>query len=107
MRKLSTSIVLFALVLSPVFGYAVCAQPDPPATAPAAVDDQGEGIYDQFDDSDDYADAITPTCSYFDTEATHIVLRDGIHPGPSEAQCCLKDAWPTIPPKDEDGECTW
>lgn len=239
MKKLSTSIALFALALAPIFTYGVCAQPDPPpvpeAAAPAAVDDQGEGIYDQFDDADeDFSDdvtpaagdrvlvvgdseacavgafaddkewrakaglgspddvvgvwckvsttvdywgaqghmreavdefrpnvalvflgtnhygakkapdvapildlirehdlrcvwagntavhgkrwavngllreAVTPTCSYFDTEAAGIQLRDGVHPGPSEAQRWLKDVWRTIPPKDEeDGVCTW
>jgi len=235
MKKFSTSIAVFALALSPIFGYAVCSQPRPiTVTEQVDVDDQGETIYDQFDDPEDdcvdevmpatgdrilvvgdseacavgaYADdkvwrakaglgasddvvgvwckastpieywseqghmleaisefeptvvlvflgtnnygakkapdvepildlvkerdlrcvwvgntavrgknwaingllrdAVTPTCRYFDTEADHIVLWDGIHPGASEAQRWLKDVWRTIPAKNEDGECTW
>jgi hypothetical protein len=47
-------------------------------------------------------DAVTPTCDYFDTQAAHIPLRDGIHPTGFGAIAWIRDIWPLIPPKYED-----
>ncbi len=47
-------------------------------------------------------DAVTPTCSYFDTEAANIPLADGIHPTGAGAIKWLKAIWPMIPPKYEE-----
>jgi len=47
-------------------------------------------------------DAVTPTCSYFDTEAADISLPDGVHPGPSGAVKWLRLVWEMIPMKYEE-----
>ena len=43
--------------------------------------------------------AVTPQCSYFDTEAADIPLDDGVHPGRAGAVKWLRLVWKTIPPK--------
>lgn len=45
--------------------------------------------------------AVVPTCVYFDTEAAHIPLADGVHPTVAGAVTWLKLIWPTIPQKRE------
>jgi len=47
-------------------------------------------------------EAVTPTCSYFDTEAADIPLWDGVHPGPAAALKWLNAVWPMIPMKYEE-----
>lgn len=46
--------------------------------------------------------AVTPTCSYFDTEAAAIPLPDGVHPDGTGALKWLRLVWPTIPMKYEE-----
>lgn len=46
--------------------------------------------------------AVTPACSYFDTEAADIPLADGVHPGPAAALKWLNAVWPMIPMKYEE-----
>jgi hypothetical protein len=45
--------------------------------------------------------AVTPRCTYFDTEAAQIPLADGIHPTVVGAQEWLRKIWPLLPKKDE------
>lgn len=40
---------------------------------------------------------VSPTCTYFDTEAAGITLKDGIHPTPEAAAMWLQAVWLTIP----------
>jgi hypothetical protein len=47
-------------------------------------------------------DAVTPRCTYFDTEAADISLADGVHPTPAGAVRWLRLVWATIPPKYEE-----
>lgn len=44
-------------------------------------------------------DAVSPTCSYFDSEAASISLADGVHPTKEGAIRWIKLVWPLIPPK--------
>lgn len=46
--------------------------------------------------------AVTPECSYFDTEEANISLADGVHPTPEGAVKWLRLVWKTIPPKYEE-----
>lgn len=48
--------------------------------------------------------AVTPTCSYFDTEAAGIPLPDGVHPDGTGALKWLRLVWPTIPMKHEESD---
>ena len=48
--------------------------------------------------------AVTPTCSYFDTEAAAIPLPDGVHPDGTGALRWLRLVWPTIPMKYEESD---
>lgn len=41
-------------------------------------------------------DAVGPRCSYFDTEAAKIPLRDGIHPTPAGATKWVDMLWPLV-----------
>lgn len=41
--------------------------------------------------------AVTPTCTYFDTEAFGVELRDGVHPTPAAAKRWIQAVWLTIP----------
>lgn len=45
--------------------------------------------------------AVTPTCSYFDTEAADVQLWDGVHPDRANALRWLRMVWSTIPTKHE------
>ena len=47
-------------------------------------------------------EAVTPTCSYFDTEAADIPLADGVHPSPAGATKWIRLIWPTIPLRHEE-----
>lgn len=47
-------------------------------------------------------DAVTPTCDFFDTEAAHIPLYDGVHPDEPAALLWLQKVWPLIPMKYEE-----
>lgn len=49
-------------------------------------------------------EAVQPTCSYFDTEATGIELPDGVHPSGAGAIKWLKAIWPLIPLKYEEAD---
>jgi hypothetical protein len=49
-------------------------------------------------------DAVTPQCSYFDTEAANIPLEDEAHPGHAGAVKWLRLVWKTIPPKYEEAD---
>lgn len=40
---------------------------------------------------------VTPTCTYFDTEAFGVELRDGIHPTSAAARSWIRAVWSTIP----------
>lgn len=46
-------------------------------------------------------EAVTPQCSYFDTETADIPLADGVHPTPAGATKWIRAVWPMIPPKYE------
>jgi hypothetical protein len=48
--------------------------------------------------------AVTPTCSYFDTEAANIPLADGVHPDRAGSVKWLKAIWPTIPLRYEEND---
>lgn len=41
--------------------------------------------------------AVSSTCTYFDTEAFGVELRDGIHPTPAAARRWIQAVWSTIP----------
>lgn len=45
--------------------------------------------------------AVTPQCTYFDTEAANIELHDGIHPTRQGATKWIRLVWPMIPSKYE------
>ncbi len=49
-------------------------------------------------------DAVTPACTYFDTEAANIPLADEAHPGHAGAVKWLRLVWKTIPPKYDGAE---
>lgn len=49
-------------------------------------------------------DAVTPTCSYFDTEEANIPLPDGVHPDGIGAVKWLKLIWATLPVKYEESD---
>lgn len=46
-------------------------------------------------------DAVSGSCTYFDTEAFGPVLRDGVHPTPASARLWLDAVWRVIPQKFE------
>jgi len=48
-------------------------------------------------------DAVSPRCTYFDTEAANIELPDGVHPSGAAAIRWVKAIWPLIPPRYETG----
>lgn len=47
-------------------------------------------------------DAVTPDCTYFDTEAANIPLADGIHPDRQASVKWLRLIWPMLPFKFEE-----
>lgn len=47
-------------------------------------------------------DAVTPTCSYFDTEAYNLRLRDGVHPTFDSARRWAQAVWNSIPVRYDD-----
>jgi lysophospholipase L1-like esterase len=49
-------------------------------------------------------EAVTPQCSYFDTETADIPLADGVHPTPAGATKWIRAVWPMIPHKYEDSD---
>lgn len=49
-------------------------------------------------------DAVTPRCTYFDTEAADIPLADGVHPSPAGAVKWIRLVWKMIPPKYEEAD---
>lgn len=49
-------------------------------------------------------EAVSPTCTYFDTEAFGVELRDGVHPTPAAAERWIRAVWSTIPVRYEDVE---